>query len=138
MHSYSKERVETKNEETDSAAKCTNDVIRREKDQVDSSQRDEKFYEFAKPLKDSTTKPATLEASDENVKSVGLLKLSYGLCLAVVYIQLSMLLLMIGFCAFRLGFFFLLACVATIAYLVLKVSKREKKNYVKIVLHKPH
>lgn len=99
-------------------------IRREEKDQIDSSQGDKKFYELARTLKESTKK----SASDEDVKSVGLLKLSYGLCLAVVYVQLTMLLLMIGFCAFKLGFFFLLACVATIAYFMLKVSKKRKRR----------
>lgn len=97
-------------------------MIRNKKDQVKSSQRNEKFVELARAPKKSSTKSATLGASDEGTKSERLLKLSFGLCLAVVYIQLTMLLLMIGFCAFKLGFFFLLACVATIAYFVLKVS----------------
>jgi hypothetical protein len=81
------------------------------------AEQDENFY-------DCLTAPASTEAETSSVdlKSGRLLKLSYGLCLAVVYTQLTMLLYMVGFCAFKLGFLFLLACVATIAAIVLKVS----------------
>lgn len=87
-------------------------------DAISSEEKDEKFYECL-------TAPATTSEA-ESIKSGRLLKLSYGLCLAVVYSQLTMLLYMVGFCAFKLGFLFLLACVATIAYFVLKVSENEE------------
>lgn len=85
---------------------------------ITSVEKDEKFY-------DCLTAPA-IATEAECIKSGRLLKLSYGLCLAVVYTQLTMLLYMVGFCAFKLGFLFLLACVATIAYFVLKVSENEE------------
>lgn len=82
-----------------------------------SEEKEETFY-------DCLTTPATL--SEAHVKSGRLLTFSYGLCLAVVYAQLTMLLYMVSFCAFRLGFLFLLACVAAIAYIVVKVSEKEE------------
>lgn len=87
---------------------------------VKVEEKDEKFH-------DCLTAPATeVISSVVDIKSGRLSKLSYGLCLAVVYSQLTMLMYMVFFCAFKLGFLFLLACVATIAYFVLKVSENKE------------
>lgn len=88
-----------------------------------STEEDEKL--LARLTEPTTTTPET-KTESVNIKSARLLKFSYGLCLAVVYSQLTMLMYMAGFCAFKLGFIFLLACVATIAYFVLKVSEKEE------------
>lgn len=62
-----------------------------------------------------TSSELTIEKRDRKLETASII------CIAFVYVQFSMLLLMIGLSSLKVGLLFMLICVTAIAYTLLKV-----------------
>lgn len=126
--SSSEEKIYNHNDSMNIAKCSSSNKIRNEHGMVSHRKGEKKASEFMGILEQSAALNKISLVKSVDAKEIRLLKFSYGLCLLAAYIQLTILLFMIGFSAFKLGFLFLLACVVAIAYFVLKVSAKAKEE----------